>query len=607
MAVQEQTPYIEHIANGVTTSFSLGFVCDSADKLVVTVNDIPTNVGDWSFSDENVVFQYPPLSDSTIKIWRNSPLARSTTFKTYDNSLNPNSLNLDLDKIWLVMQELNVKNFISDNKLQELLDKLVDGDINGLPAEVLARIAGDESIKSLVNLEAIRAHQAESNLSIRIDNESLLANQNILAEKQRAEAAEQGLQIQINSVGVGNKAYKTYALMDADKTNIPAKSKVTVTNDATASNNGDWQWDGVAFTKSAYDPLTQAKADATAKANASEANANNYANQIATPTKAYKKINGTVEVIRDASDELRVVSSTTSGEFVQYGSAQQKELIAGMGITILETPISYTIEAGETVYEAPNEFVLCLIAGQSNATYYGGDAASSTPVPNNVCYVWDNTANVLRELNDGSITSIECKQSYGAALALEFYKQTGMGLIIVNSARGSTSQSALADSGWGNWDTTGTLRQQAIDRVNACKTYLNSNNWCYQTGFICWTQGERDGQAIGEGLMTVADYKSALLTMIDFFKTNLGLKIPFIMTTTAYYTSTGDNAATKGVRSAQMEVGHEKEGAYIGFTGAVKFPARGLMSDSVHYNQEGKNIIGKQLGKITSILSAGVN
>ncbi|OOW09654.1 hypothetical protein MF4640_16010, partial [Acinetobacter sp. MF4640] len=259
MAVQEQTPYIEHVANGVTTSFALDFVCDSADNLVVTVNDLPTNVGDWSYIEGNVIFQYPPLSESIIKIWRNSPLARSTTFKTYDNSLNPNSLNLDLDKIWLVMQELNVKNFISDNKLQELLDELVEGNINGLPAEVLARIAGDESTKSLVNLEAIRAYQAESNLSVRIDNESLIADQNILAEKHRAEAVEQNLLIQVNSVGVGNKAYKTYALMDADKANIPSKSKVTVTNDATASNNGDWQWDGSAFTKSTYDPLTQAK------------------------------------------------------------------------------------------------------------------------------------------------------------------------------------------------------------------------------------------------------------------------------------------------------------------------------------------------------------
>lgn len=63
----------------------------------------------------------------------------------------------------------------------------------------------------------------------------------------------------LNAVGVGNKAYTTYALMDADKANIPANSKVTVTNDTLSSNNGDWQWNGTTFTKSNYDPLTQAK------------------------------------------------------------------------------------------------------------------------------------------------------------------------------------------------------------------------------------------------------------------------------------------------------------------------------------------------------------
>lgn len=56
-----------------------------------------------------------------------------------------------------------------------------------------------------------------------------------------------------------SRAYKTYAEMDADKANISAKSKVTVTNDTTASNNGDWQWDGAVFTKSSYDPLQQSK------------------------------------------------------------------------------------------------------------------------------------------------------------------------------------------------------------------------------------------------------------------------------------------------------------------------------------------------------------
>ncbi|ENV73532.1 hypothetical protein F946_01044 [Acinetobacter johnsonii ANC 3681] len=147
MAVQEQTPYIEHVANGVTTSFALGFVCDSADNLVVTINDLPTNVGDWSFSDGNVVFQYPPLLDSLIKIWRNSPLARSTTFKTYDNSLNPNSLNFDLDKIWLVMQELNSN--------RELLKKIIleQIELQGLTLDQLLEL-NEDFFQRLSNLNS---------------------------------------------------------------------------------------------------------------------------------------------------------------------------------------------------------------------------------------------------------------------------------------------------------------------------------------------------------------------------------------------------------------------------------------------------------------------
>ena len=40
MAVPEQTPYIEHIGNGVTTSFALKFQCESKDHLIVMVDEI---------------------------------------------------------------------------------------------------------------------------------------------------------------------------------------------------------------------------------------------------------------------------------------------------------------------------------------------------------------------------------------------------------------------------------------------------------------------------------------------------------------------------------------------------------------------------------------
>lgn len=87
---------------------------------------------------------------------------------------------------------------------------------------------------------------------------------------------ETNMQAQVNANGIGNRAYKTYALMDADKVNIPAKSKVTVTNDPTPENNWDWNWDGVSFTKSNKDILVQAKEDATTKANNAENKAKNY-------------------------------------------------------------------------------------------------------------------------------------------------------------------------------------------------------------------------------------------------------------------------------------------------------------------------------------------
>lgn len=322
----------------------------------------------------------------------------------------------------------------------------------------------------------------------------------------------------------------------------------------------------------------------------------------------YKKIKGQVVTILDAEGFTRIKEqNVTTGQFISYVGAKQKSLVAGTGISILETPETITIEAGAATYATPYEYVLCLIAGQSNASYYGGDDALAPNLPNGVCYVWDNTYNTIREVNDGSAASKTCKQTYGPAIALEFYKKTGMGLIIVNSAVGSTAQVAEADNGAGNWSPTGTLRQTAIDRFNACKTYLDSNNYCYQNGFIVWTQGERDGQEIQLGTITKAQYKTGLSEMIDFFKTNLGSKLPFILTATAYYTSTGDNTGSKSVRAAQYEITHEKAGAYMGFTGAVKFPSRNLLADGVHYNQIGKNILGTAVGKIAHILSAGVN
>ena len=76
----------------------------------------------------------------------------------------------------------------------------------------------------------------------------------------------------------GSVPYPTYNAMVADKAAITNKVILEVLNDTDATKNGKYTYDGVSvFTKSAYDPLTLAKADATVKANAAVVTAGNDA------------------------------------------------------------------------------------------------------------------------------------------------------------------------------------------------------------------------------------------------------------------------------------------------------------------------------------------
>lgn len=75
-----------------------------------------------------------------------------------------------------------------------------------------------------------------------------------------------------------NKYYPTLAAATADIANIAVNSPVQI---GEAANGGLWVKEtagATSLTKSAYDPLTQAKTDATTKANAAEANAKAYVN-----------------------------------------------------------------------------------------------------------------------------------------------------------------------------------------------------------------------------------------------------------------------------------------------------------------------------------------
>lgn len=124
MAVQEQTPYIEHIANGVTTSFALEFECKDKEHLIVLVDNVEPNVGTWSLENGVVVFGTAPADGKIISIQRNTPFRRDTNFQSYDNSLRPATINKDFDWIWFKLQELGVANWLLKNYVDRKDDEL---------------------------------------------------------------------------------------------------------------------------------------------------------------------------------------------------------------------------------------------------------------------------------------------------------------------------------------------------------------------------------------------------------------------------------------------------------------------------------------------------
>lgn len=109
MPVQEQTPYIKYVANGVTQTFATEFDCESKDQLVVMLNGEEPVFTSWSYADKQVTFAIAPVADTVVELKRQSKLNRTTDYQSFNHTLNYKALNSDFDRIWYAIQEQNYK------------------------------------------------------------------------------------------------------------------------------------------------------------------------------------------------------------------------------------------------------------------------------------------------------------------------------------------------------------------------------------------------------------------------------------------------------------------------------------------------------------------
>lgn len=108
------------------------------------------------------------------------------------------------------------------------------------------------------NLIAGKANAVDVYDKVVVDNKLSGKVDKAVYESEIAKKADQKyVDVGLTAVVGGHKAYTTLALAQADTATLPTNTIVEVTNDG--ANNGAYQWNGTTLTKSAYDPLTQAK------------------------------------------------------------------------------------------------------------------------------------------------------------------------------------------------------------------------------------------------------------------------------------------------------------------------------------------------------------
>lgn len=305
MAVPEQLPIVSYVANGATDHFNITFDLSDERFLVVTVNNEIPQVGAFTVQDKDVVFSVKPEAGTIITLARDTDLERETTYSRYDNSFNPAALNWDLDKLWHVLQEQNlvdakilarIKSEIEWRRthdfnydelaqvrekqqfdaLKSYSEALLASANPGVFQGVIAGVVFARDGKSIqTHLEEILESLVQERESIKLKAAKTYVDEQLLNKQEQIDskaplAVTDTLQQQkvdktyfdttLSSFQNGAvKAYPTLATANADITNIALNTKVSVLS---ATEGGDYykaSADATSLTKSAYDPVTQAK------------------------------------------------------------------------------------------------------------------------------------------------------------------------------------------------------------------------------------------------------------------------------------------------------------------------------------------------------------
>lgn len=188
--------------------------------------------------------------------------------------------------------------------------------------------------------------------------------------------------------------------------------------------------------------------------------------------------------------------------------------------------------------------------------------------------------NVVGGLNDVSRkTGIEVKSGgMVASLCKTYFENTGIPIVAVSASISGTSVKQFQPGGG--------ILEDAVNRLNQCKDFLNQNKYNIRHVYMVWCQGESDRS------METECYIQYMKTLIEEMRQN-GVEMCFVIQTGE---RVNEKDFYKNVQEGQKKLCNTYEYAYLATDIATTFVNKGLMHDDVHYSQRGYNMLGKETG-----------
>jgi len=161
----------------------------------------------------------------------------------------------------------------------------------------------------------------------------------------------------------GHYEFNTYAEFNSIKSTLPLNCTVIINEIPTGTQTwgqGTNQWNGTTLSKSPYDPLTQAKLDATTKANTAETNAKSYADQ-----KTALKADGVLG--KNLFDKSKVTNGKGLGDTGPEITASTRSVSEYIPV-LPDTAYSFTSIRKACFYDANKTFVQLVSSALENVT-----------------------------------------------------------------------------------------------------------------------------------------------------------------------------------------------------------------------------------------------